>query len=121
MEDIPSLAGNPELEDRSYLFLLQPLDTGGREGREEKVTVRVTLSELVTGLTAHQLLLQTIGGMLLDGSVKLSPALSSLLATDVTNLSSSLTTEQTNVILAALKQSHNTAMALDNRPGNVSS
>ena len=123
VEDIPRLAGNPDLEDRSYLFLLQPLDTGTKEGREDTVTVRVTLSELVTGLTAHQLLLQTVGGLLLDKTDQLSPALcpalSSLLAPSQARLHSSLSSSQVNLLLAALKQSHNTAMALDNRPGNV--
>ena len=119
-EELPRLTANPDQEDRSYLFLLQPLDTGGtKERREDTVTVRVTLGELVTGLTAHQILLQTIGGMLLDQTSQLSPALSALLTSSQTRdtVLPSLSPAQLSALMAALRQSHHTALSLDNRPG----
>ena len=113
VEELPRLTGQPEQEDRSYLFLLQPLDTGGtKERREDTVTVRVTLGELVTGLTAHQILLQTIGGMLVGQTSPLLP--SSERAEPVL---ASLSPGQVAGLLAALRQSHHTATSLDNRPG----
>ena len=72
-EDVPGFTGNPDAEDRSYLFLLQPLERGLKEPKEDAVTVRVTLSEIVTGLTAHHILLQIIGSVLLQGTKHLVP------------------------------------------------
>ena len=118
-EDIPRLTANPDQEDRSYLFLLQPLDTGNKERREDTVTVRVTLGELVTGLTAHQILLQTIGGMLLDQTSHLTPPLSALLPSSQRTeaVLARLSPAQLSALMAALRQSHHTALSLDNRPG----
>ena len=120
VEDLPRLTANPDQEDRSYLFLLQPLDTGSKERREDTVTVRVTLGELVTGLTAHQILLQTIGGMLLTPPCPLSPSLSALLASSQTSepVIASLSPAQLRALMGALRQSHHTALSLDNRPGS---
>ena len=119
-EELPRLSANPDQEDRSYLFLLQPLDTGEtKERREDTVTVRVTLGELVTGLTAHQILLQTIGGMLLDQTSHLTPALSALLTSSQTTetVLASLSPAQLSALMSVLRQSHQTATSLDNRPG----
>ena len=57
-EDVPGFQDNPEAEDRSYLFLLQPLERRTGTPAEDAVTVRVTLGQIVTGLTAHRLLMQ---------------------------------------------------------------
>ena len=58
---------NPDSEDRSYVFLLCGPD-GGDQG-----VVRVPLPHLVIGLLTHQILLQTVGAILLQGSPHLVP------------------------------------------------
>ena len=125
-EDVPGFTGNPDTEDRSYLFLLQPLERGLSESKEDMVTVRVTLSEIVTGLTAHHILLQIIGSILLQGTRHLVPSLANLVLTSPaatprdssgTGLGSKLTVKQLIILLVTLKQSHTAAVALDSRPG----
>ena len=126
-EEIPKVVGNPDLEDRSYLFLLQPLEKMNRKSKEDTVTVRVTLSELVTGLTAHQIILQIIGWILLNKTQHFIPSLSSLFISSPTNTPTSdrqaviskLNPKQTDMLLAALKQSHKAASSLDKRPGET--
>ena len=122
---MPGFTGNPDAEDRSYLFLLQPLERGLKEPKEDTVTVRVTLSEIVTGLTAHHILLQIIGSVLLQGTRHLVPSLANMLlsspavtpADPCSGLGSKLTIKQLIILLVTLKQSHNAAIAMDSRPG----
>ena len=124
---MPGFTGNPDAEDRSYLFLLQPLERGLKEPKEDAVTVRVTLSEIVTGLTAHHILLQIIGSVLLQGTRHLVPSLANMLLSSpaatpadpcsLSGLGSKLTIKQLIILLVTLKQSHNAAIAMDSRPG----
>ncbi|CAH1799775.1 unnamed protein product [Owenia fusiformis] len=69
--------GNPhdyELEeDISYVFLLYPPYQVGLPDPEQRMT-RVPFKSLVIGLLSHQLLLQTIGSILLQGSPNMTPS-----------------------------------------------
>ena len=78
----------PGMDDRSYLFLQQPL------ADQVKVTVRVTLAELLTGLTAHSALLGVVEELLDPAPAPPDPAL-----------------------LALARESLTAALQLDNRPG----
>ena len=124
---VPQVTENPDVEDRSYLFLLQPLEKSSKESKEEVVTVRVTLSELVTGLTAHHILLQIIGWILLHKTQHSMPDKPSFISSQIkipnsespsAMIVSKLNTKQIDMLLAALKHSHLAANALDKRPGN---
>lgn len=58
---------NPDLEERSFLFLLQP------PGGDANNLLRVPLRSLLTGLTAHHIILQMIGTLLLKGTDHVIP------------------------------------------------
>ena len=123
-EEVP-ITGNPNMEDRSYLFLLQPLEKLSQDAQEETVTIRVTLSELVTGLTAHHILLQTIGWILLNKTKHFIPSLTSVFISSPANtpvtepILTKLSHQQTNMLLASLKQSYHASISLDRRPGII--
>lgn len=80
---LSSLADNPDAEDRSFVFLLYPEDISSlprvsvsdgdevKEGGEEPL--RVPFRTLVVGLLAHQILLQTLGTLLVQGSPHIIP------------------------------------------------
>ena len=127
-EEIPQVTGNPDLEDRSYLFLLQPLIKNPKESKDETVTIRVTLSELITGLTAHNILLQIIGWILLHKTQHFLPSQTSVFIagpSDATSgndsptakIISKLNVKQTHMLMAALNQSYTCSLSLDQRPG----
>ena len=120
--EIPQVTGNPDLEDRTYLFLLHPLESNEKTDKEETVTVRVTLSELITGLTAHNAILQIIGQTLLAKCTSISSNqlifLSSLTNTqDASKIEIELESNQIGILMAALNQSLMASKALDGRPG----
>lgn len=80
---LSSLADNPDAEDRSFVFLLYPEDisslprvsiSDGDEVKEGGVEpLRVPFRTLVVGLLAHQILLQTLGTLLVQGSPHIIP------------------------------------------------
>ena len=120
--EIPQVTGNPDLEDRTYLFLLHPLESNEKTAKEETVTVRVTLSELITGLTAHNAILQIIGQTLLAKCTSLSPNVSTVLSShtntqDTTEKGIELESNQIEILMAALHRSLQAAKSLDGRPG----
>ena len=120
--EVPQVTGNPDLEDRTYLFLLHPLESNEKTDKEETVTVRVTLSELITGLTAHNAILQIIGQTLLAECTSISSNqlsfLSSLTNTqDASKIEIELESNQIDTLMAALHQSLMASKALDGRPG----
>lgn len=72
---------NPDAEDRSFIFLLYPEDHGHAnvlhscsfEANDEEEPVRVPFRTLIVGLLAHQILLQTLGSFLVQGSPHIIP------------------------------------------------
>lgn len=59
-------------EERSYIFLLYPPDLGHTLNPDLYI-VRVPFRNLVVGLLAHQMLLQTVGSILLQGTSHVIP------------------------------------------------
>ena len=115
-EDVPSFQGDPKAEDRSYLFLLQPLEQRAMvPAPEETVTVRVTLAQVVTGLTAHHLLQQVVGSALLPCTRAPLPTL--LLSYHPSPTPLPVPTLLLPTLLSSLRTSHRAAYALDFRPG----
>ena len=115
-EDVPSFQGDPKAEDRSYLFLLQPLEQRAMvPAPEETVTVRVTLAQVVTGLTAHHLLQQVVGSALLPCTGAPLPTL--LLSYHPSPAPMPVPSLLLPTLLSSLRTSHSAAYALDSRPG----
>jgi hypothetical protein len=59
-------------EERSYIFLLYPPDLS-HTLNPDLFIVRVPFRNLVVGLLAHQMLLQTVGSVLLQGTAHVIP------------------------------------------------
>jgi brefeldin A-inhibited guanine nucleotide-exchange protein 3 len=59
-------------EERSFIFLLYPPDVG-LTMNPDLFIVRVPFRNMVVGLLAHQMLLQTIGSLLLQGTSHVVP------------------------------------------------
>ncbi|XP_066949043.1 brefeldin A-inhibited guanine nucleotide-exchange protein 3 isoform X1 [Macrobrachium rosenbergii] len=139
---ISSTVDNPDAEDRSFIFLLYPEDQGPAKITrycdlpEEGEPVRVPFRTLVVGLLAHQILLQTLGTLLVQGSPHIIPSLANVLLQGV-NFSNHendeghiaecegkvpgflryMTPEQIQIILDALQLSYTAAVEFDRRPG----
>lgn len=65
-------AGNLNAEERSYIFLLYPPGLS-HTLNPDLFIVRVPFRNLVVGLLAHQMLLQTVGTVLLQGTAHVIP------------------------------------------------
>ncbi|TRY76541.1 hypothetical protein TCAL_00090 [Tigriopus californicus] len=138
--ELQSFPDNPDVEERSFLFLLNPpgLNQNG-DGLSDASLIRVPLRALLTGLTAHHILLQMMGTLLLKGTNHIIPSLANLLLqssimTPMTpgdgsaksfeeghvslpgNLPN-LTSENVQMILCSLRFSHQSALEFDCRPG----
>ncbi|XP_023334828.1 uncharacterized protein LOC111706238 isoform X2 [Eurytemora carolleeae] len=102
-ENIP---GNPDDEDRSYLFLLEPNYAatssqnikGQQIKKEDSLTIRVTMRSLVTSLIAHNILINIIQDITEAAGFKIK-------------------TEQAKLLILVLKQSAAAAQEFDSRPG----
>ena len=75
-----SLNDNPDAEDRSFIFLLYPdgsssYDTNPQVESQEndEQPIRVPFRTIVVGLLANQIILQTMGMMLVEGSPHIIP------------------------------------------------
>lgn len=76
--ELEAFKENPDNEERSLLFLLQPPGAGTLNmtcipviGTES--LIRVPLRNLLTGLTSHHILLQLLGAILLQGTKHVVP------------------------------------------------
>lgn len=65
-------SGNTNGDERSYIFLLYPPDLS-HTLNPDLFIVRVPFRNLVVGLLAHQMLLQTVGTVLLQGTAHVIP------------------------------------------------
>ncbi|XP_064629621.1 brefeldin A-inhibited guanine nucleotide-exchange protein 3-like isoform X3 [Lineus longissimus] len=120
-----------ELEqDRTYVFLLYPPEFADSYNPEHIMT-RVPFRSLVVGLLSHQLLLQTVGAILLEGTSNVATAeqhiLQRRLSQDSEDLEAKdqglpgmlnyLSSRNMLTILQCLQDSYRLAMDFDSRPG----
>ncbi|XP_076307697.1 LOW QUALITY PROTEIN: brefeldin A-inhibited guanine nucleotide-exchange protein 3 [Tachypleus tridentatus] len=120
-------------DERSYIFLLHPPDVESTLNPEMFI-IRVPFRSVVVGLLSHQILLQTMATVLLQGTPHLLPSVATLLPSSVANsnvhhmLNNSSTTslpgflscisyKHLEMLLSCLQESYNTACEFDLRPG----
>ncbi|KAJ9574459.1 hypothetical protein L9F63_008385 [Diploptera punctata] len=123
-------------EERSYIFLLYPPDLS-HTLNPDLFIVRVPFRNLVVGLLAHQMLLQTVGSVLLQGTAHVIPSLANVLlqspaSTPLDNSGKHLPGEEQKqlsglmrymspphiqMLLSCLDLSYERAIAFDSRPG----
>ncbi|CAN7988152.1 unnamed protein product [Ixodes hexagonus] len=134
VRDVP-----PGVDDRcSFIFLLHPPDRqgSGASADPDAYVIRVPFRSLVVGLLSHQILLQTLATLLVEGTPFRLPALASVLgcppsprtpgdtqrdeSTGGAQLAGQLSRipeEQLLQLLDVLWESHCTATDFDERPG----
>ncbi|XP_076031300.1 brefeldin A-inhibited guanine nucleotide-exchange protein 3 isoform X2 [Oratosquilla oratoria] len=134
--DVTGPPDNPDSEDRSFIFLLYPNGPPDDGSTTCESLVRVPFRSLVVGLLAHQILLQTLGTVLLQGSVHIIPSLANVLlqGMDFTceeskdghvaecrgklpGLMPNMTHTQIHTLLDSLHVSYKAAVEFDSRPG----
>ncbi|XP_063243212.1 brefeldin A-inhibited guanine nucleotide-exchange protein 3 [Bacillus rossius redtenbacheri] len=121
-------------EERSYIFLLYPPGVGHTLNPDLYI-VRVPFRSLVVGLLAHQMLLQTVGGVLLEGTAHVIPSLANVLLQNRTvtsndkiedsengnqklsGLMGHMSPEHIQTLLSCLDVSYEQAIEFDSRPG----
>ncbi|XP_052810306.1 brefeldin A-inhibited guanine nucleotide-exchange protein 3-like isoform X2 [Mya arenaria] len=98
-----------DTEDKSYVFLLYP---PGYENslNPDHILARVPFRSLVVGLLSHQLLLQTIGCILLEGNTTAENSC-------MPGMLSQLSSKQVVKLLTCLRSSYQLACDFDLRPG----
>uniref|UniRef100_A0A0K2TKT2 Mon2/Sec7/BIG1-like HDS domain-containing protein n=1 Tax=Lepeophtheirus salmonis TaxID=72036 RepID=A0A0K2TKT2_LEPSM len=128
--EVPKLPECPDAQERSFLFLLTPPS----KKETQETMYRVTLRSLITGLAAHNIILQTIGTILLQGTNHNVPSLANIVLPKASPPSSP--TSSTNslncilpgmldylepihikILLSFLKIISESVMEFDSRPG----
>ncbi|XP_077488435.1 brefeldin A-inhibited guanine nucleotide-exchange protein 3 isoform X2 [Amblyomma americanum] len=120
-------------QECSFIFLLHPPDREHTPAaaNPSNYVVRVPFQQLVVGLLSHQILLQTLATLLLEGTRFRLPALASVLACPASPARSKqqpgsyrlagqlemMPVEQLRSLLSVLEESHSTAVDFDERPG----
>lgn len=120
-------------QECSFIFLLHPPDRehAPAAANPSNYVVRVPFQQLVVGLLSHQILLQTLATLLLEGTRFRLPALASVLACPASPARSKqqpgsyrlagqlemMPVEQLRSLLSVLEESHSTATDFDERPG----
>ncbi|XP_022237175.1 brefeldin A-inhibited guanine nucleotide-exchange protein 3-like isoform X2 [Limulus polyphemus] len=120
-------------DERSYIFLLHPPDVESTLNPEMFI-IRVPFRSLVVGLLSHQILLQTMATVLLQGTPHLLPSVATLLPSSVANSNASymnnsssstslpgflscISYKHLEMLLSCLQESYTTACEFDLRPG----
>ncbi|KAJ8927843.1 hypothetical protein NQ314_019645 [Rhamnusium bicolor] len=106
------------IDDRSYVFLLYPFDTNTMLN-PDLYTVRVPFRNLVVGILAHQMLVQTISSALLQNLNHITPILN-ILQINSCSLRGILTrvnAKHVNILLKCLEISNVRSREFDVRPG----
>ncbi|EFA08546.2 Brefeldin A-inhibited guanine nucleotide-exchange protein 3-like Protein [Tribolium castaneum] len=106
------------IDDRSYVFLLYPLDMSSILN-PDLYTVRVPFRNLVVGILAHQMLVQTISSALLQNLNHITPILN-ILQINSCSLRGILThvnAKHVDILLKCLDVSNARAKQFDVRPG----
>ncbi|XP_054267407.1 brefeldin A-inhibited guanine nucleotide-exchange protein 3-like [Macrosteles quadrilineatus] len=118
-------------DDRSYYLLLYPQDLAPSANPEHYV-VRVPFRNLLVGLLSHQMLLQTVGCLLIQGTPHVIPSLANVLLQspsgtphDKSNnvdhtlpgMMPYMSQHHIQTLLACLDLSYDAAIQFDTRPG----
>ncbi|XP_025836483.1 brefeldin A-inhibited guanine nucleotide-exchange protein 3 isoform X2 [Agrilus planipennis] len=106
------------IDDRSYVFLLYPLDMASSLN-PDLYTLRVPFKNLVVGILAHQMLIQTISSALLQNLNHVTPILN-ILQVNSCSLRGILThvnAKHIDTLLKCLELSSERARDFDIRPG----
>ncbi|KAF5291462.1 hypothetical protein FQR65_LT01774 [Abscondita terminalis] len=106
------------IDDRSYVFLLFPLEAV-TTFNPDLFTIRVPFRNLVLGILAHQMLIQTISSALLQNLNHVTPILN-ILQINSCSLRGILThvnAKHVNILLKCLEMSNERAKEFDSRPG----
>ncbi|KAK4874079.1 hypothetical protein RN001_013439 [Aquatica leii] len=109
---------NIVIDDRSYVFLLFPLEAV-TSFNPDLFTIRVPFRNLVLGILAHQMLIQTISSALLQNLNHVTPILN-ILQINSCSLRGILThvnAKHVNILLKCLEMSNERAKEFDSRPG----
>lgn len=109
---------NITIDDRSYVFLLYPLDATSALN-PELYSVRVPFRSVVIGVLAHQLLIQTVSSALLQNLNHITPILK-ILQINSYNLRGILThvnAKHISILLKCLEVSTNRSREFDSKPG----
>lgn len=106
------------IDDRSYVFLLYPYDCSTIMN-PDMYTIRVPFKNLVVGILAHQMLIQTVSSALLQNLNHITPILN-ILQINSCSLRGVLTkvnAKHVDVLLKCLEISNMRAKEFDVRPG----
>ncbi|KAI4456597.1 guanyl-nucleotide exchange factor [Holotrichia oblita] len=106
------------IDDRSYVFLLYPLDMTSVLN-PDLYTVRVPFRNLVVGILAHQMLIQTISSALLQNLNHVTPILNILQinSCSLRGILKHVNAKHVNILLKCLEMSNIRAKEFDLRPG----
>ncbi|CAH0563479.1 unnamed protein product [Brassicogethes aeneus] len=110
--------GGIVIDDRSYVFLLYPLDMASTLNID-LYTVRVPFRNMVVGILAHQMLVQTISSALLQNLTHITPILGILQinSCSLRGILSHVNAKHINILLKCLETSNVRAKEFDVRPG----
>ncbi|CAG9767239.1 unnamed protein product [Ceutorhynchus assimilis] len=106
------------IDDRSYVFLLYPFDCSTLLN-PDMYTIRVPFRNLVVGILAHQMLIQTISSALLQNLKHVTPILNILQinSCSLRGILPKVNAEHVNMLLKCLEISNIKAKEFDMRPG----
>lgn len=106
------------IDDRSYVFLLYPMDMASALNID-LYTVRVPFRNMVVGILAHQMLVQTISSALLQNLTHITPILNILQinSCSLRGILSHVNAKHINILLKCLEISNMRAKEFDVRPG----
>ncbi|CAG9817658.1 unnamed protein product [Phaedon cochleariae] len=106
------------VDDRSYVFLLYPLDKSD-VSTPDLYAVRVPFKNLVIGILAHQMLIQTVSSALLQNLNHITPILNILQISSCSlrGILTKVNAKHVDVMLKCLEVSNVRARAFDARPG----
>lgn len=116
--DCEQRANGIAVDDRSYVFLLYPLDMTSILNLD-LYTVRVPFRSLIVGILAHQMLIQTISSALLQNLNHVTPILNILQINccSLRGILSHVNAKHVNILLKCLEISNVRAKEFDLRPG----
>ncbi|XP_050298797.1 brefeldin A-inhibited guanine nucleotide-exchange protein 3 isoform X2 [Anthonomus grandis grandis] len=106
------------VDDRSYVFLLYPFDCSALLN-PDLYTIRVPFKNLVVGILAHQMLIQTISSALLQNLKHVTPILKILQinSCSLRGILPRVSAQQIYMLLKCLEMSNVKAKEFDMRPG----
>lgn len=106
------------IDDRSYNFLLYPFDSNTMLN-PDLYTIRVPLRNLVVGILAHQMLIQTVSSALLQNLNHITPILNILQISSCSlrGILTKVNAKHVNVLLKCLEISNVRSREFDVRPG----